>query len=119
MSQGQKPSFSKWKCFICGGEVVEGQRFLWLPGRGYAHIECFVNSLREKLGERLPGDLLALLEVEEALAYTITRLKQARWLTGSEELRREIDEERKRVEGLAARASKKLSELLEGYGLEF
>lgn len=114
----EKPVFSKWSCFICGDIVVEGQRFVWMPGRGYAHIECFTSLVKSRTGGSIPGDIAAMLEVEEVLAYSIVRLKQARWLALSEEVRREIDEERKKLEGLAARSSKMLSEILSRHGVE-
>ncbi len=102
---------------MCGEPVVEGQRFAWIPGRGYAHFECLLSVLRERFNGSVPGDVLALVEAEEALAYAITRLKQARWAASSDGVRGVVDELRARVEGVAARAAKALAEVLEERGV--
>ncbi len=117
MGEREKPRFQEWKCVICGAPVVEGQRFAWIPGKGYAHLECLLDRVREAFDGRIPGDVAALLEAEEAIAYAITRLKQARWLAVDRSIVEEIDEERRRIEGVAARNAKKLLDLLEEHGV--
>ncbi|WP_082398142.1 DUF2175 family protein [Aeropyrum camini] len=29
-----------WTCGICGGTIIEGQRFTFIPGKGAVHFEC-------------------------------------------------------------------------------
>ena len=77
--------FKTWKCGLCGGPVIEGQRFVWLPGPGYVHIECLHKHVRTKYPEGIPARLWALLNVTEALSYAIVRIKQAQREAGEDE----------------------------------
>lgn len=97
----------KWKCVICGQDVIEGQRFIYIPGKGYAHIECYYESIREKAGP----DHVALMDANEVLAYAIVRLKEAARLAKSDNVREEITLARRKIEGLAARLEKTLVDM--------
>ena len=94
----------KWKCVLCGQDVIEGQRFIYLPNKGYAHIECYYEKLKPKLNP----DIIALMDANEVLAYAIVRLKEAARLAGTPEVSEEITQARRKIEGLAARLEKKL-----------
>jgi len=91
--------FSEWKCAICGEPVIEGQRFVLIPGKGYAHIECLAAKAASE--GRLSGDALAYYLASEALSYAIVRLKEAERVAGSDEAARRIESVRHRVEDLA------------------
>jgi hypothetical protein len=97
----------KWTCALCGGEVVEGQRFTFLPGRGAVHVEC--------LAERLAGagrEAAALHAANEALLYAIVRLKEAARMAGEGRAREAIEEARREVERAAGRLAGLLAEAL-------
>ncbi len=109
--------FKKWECFLCGDIVVEGQRFAWIPEKGFAHMECFHEWLSNKFDGRIPAELEALLDFDEAVAYAIVRSKQAEAIAG-EEVRGKIEEARHKLEGLSALAGRLLSDKLKEYGVE-
>ncbi len=92
----------KWKCVYCGGDVIEGQRFFWIPSRkGYAHIECVYERLLSQAGEEV-RDIVALMDANEVLSYAIVRLKEAARIAVSEGVREEITRVRREIERLAA-----------------
>ena len=98
----------KWKCVLCGQDVIEGQRFIYIPGKGYAHIECTYERAREKLSP----DVVALMDANEVLSYAIVRLKEAARIAESEEVRGEITGARYKIEGLAAKLEELLTKLV-------
>ncbi len=104
--------YKKWTCALCGDEIIEGQRFTLLPGRGYAHIECIHELVAEKYRQGVPQDLLALLDVEELLSYAIIRLKQAE-RTATPRLREWITRIRNTIEDYSAEAGEKLGGYLD------
>jgi len=95
----------KWTCVYCGDTVIEGQRFFFIPGKGFAHVECVYERLKS-----LDRDTVALMDVNEVLAYAIVRLKEAARIAESEDVKGEIDSARKKIEGLAARLEKLLAD---------
>lgn len=95
----------KWTCFLCGGEVVEGQRFTFIPGKGAVHVECLNESLSDKGNEAV-----ALADANEVLLYAIVRLKEAARIAGAGEVASAIEEVRREVEKLAGR----LAQLMAG-----
>lgn len=96
------PGLRKWKCVYCGDEVIEGQRFFWIPSeRGYAHIECVYERLLSKASEEF-RDTVALMDANEVLSYAIVRLKEAARIAASEDVREEITRVRREIERLAA-----------------
>lgn len=97
----------KWKCAICGEDLIEGQRFAYLPGRGYAHIECLYQRIAET---GLDRDTVALMDANEVLVYAIVRLKEAARIAASEKVSSEIASVRRSIEGLAERLEKLLAE---------
>ncbi len=107
--------FQRWRCIVCGEEVVEGQRFLWVPRRGFAHLECVLGLAADR-GVSLDPDTLALLLASEAVSYAIVRLKDAERLAG-EASGLLVVEQRKRLEGAAAALEKALVERLERLGI--
>jgi len=102
--------FKRWKCVLCGEDVLEGQRFIYIPGRGYAHIECVAGLASER--GAVDSDVAALHAASEVLSYAIVRLKEAARMASSEGARGKIDEARRRVEGVAALVEKALVDLL-------
>ncbi|MCE4620355.1 MAG: DUF2175 domain-containing protein [Desulfurococcales archaeon] len=103
---------SKWKCVLCGEDVIEGQRFFYIPGKGYAHAECVYERLAEKGYSR---EVAALMDANEVLAYAIVRLKEAARIAGEGEVSKEITDARKKIEGLAAKLEKMLVDLVGGF----
>ncbi len=97
----------RWVCALCGGDVVEGQRFTFLPGRGAVHVEC----LNEKL-YRAGGDSAALAAANEALLYAIIRLKEAERAAGGG-ARSAIESARRGVERLAGELARVIADRLE------
>ncbi|GEM_PF-248826 len=100
----------KWTCGVCGGEVIEGQRFTFLGSLGAVHVECLTARLAGSLriDER---DLLALLDANEALLYAIVRLKEADKIAGSEEVKVALSEVRASIEKSAGKISSLLQKL--------
>ena len=109
--------FKKWTCFLCGDTVIEGQRFVWMPDRGYAHIECLHEVLRDKFNGAIPADVEALVDLDEVIAYAIVRSKQVEKLL-DEETRAKVEEARHKLEGLSALASRLLKDKLDNYNVE-
>ena len=109
--------YKKWTCFLCGDTVIEGQRFVWMPNKGYAHIECLHEDLKEKFNGSIPSDVEALLDFEEAVAYAIVRSKHAEKLL-DEETRARVEEARHKLEGLSALASRLLKDKLDKYNVQ-
>ncbi len=99
----------KWKCVLCGEDVIEGQRFFYIPGKGYAHAECVYERLSSKKYNR---DVIALMDANEVLAYAIVRLKEAGRMAHDKDVVEEITMARKKVEGLAARLEKLLIDII-------
>ena len=97
----------KWKCPLCGQDIIEGQRFFFVPGKGYVHIECYYERVKASSAER---DVMALMDANEVLTYAIVRLKEAGRIAASDELREEILSARRRVEELAERLERLLHE---------
>ena len=98
-----------WKCHFCGGNVVEGQRFTFIPGRGAVHQECLADALSRRRG----GDGIALILSNEVLLYSIIRLKEAERVAESGEVKDKINGIRRSVEKLAAELSHLIKEALE------
>ena len=95
----------KWKCQICGQDLIEGQRFVYVPGKGYVHIECFYEEVSRK---GLDRDIVALMDANEVLTYAIVRLKEAARIAGSKEIVEEIVKARHVIESLAEELEKRL-----------
>jgi hypothetical protein len=104
--------YKVWKCALCGEPLIEGQRFVFIPSKGYAHLECFFELLKEKHGDRLNLGVVALLVANEVLLYTIVRLKEAYRLADDENVRNLLLDVRKSIEGLAEKLELKLYEML-------
>ena len=100
--------YGKWKCALCGEDVIEGQRFFYIPGKGYAHAECVYEEIT---GSKLFRDKIALMDANEILAYTIVRLKEATRIAESSKVKDELVSARKKIEGLAAKLEKILWDL--------
>ncbi len=110
--------YKKWSCFLCEDIVIEGQRFGWIPDKGYIHIECLHEEIAKRFNGKIPVEIEALIDFDELAAYGITRAKQVeKLLTG--ELREKIEQGRHRLEGLSALAGTLLKETLKKYGIEF
>ncbi len=90
----------KWKCVICGQDVIEGQRFFYVPGKGYAHAECYYEKLLEGK-EPMMRDIIALMDANEVLSYAIVRLKEAARVASSSEVKDAITRTRREIEMLA------------------
>lgn len=102
--------FKTWKCGFCGGPVIEGQRFAWLPDKGYVHIECLHKHVRSKYPGGIPARLWALLNVTEALSYTIVRIKQAQREAGEdEETQKLLIKIRRAIEDLETEVDKEIA----------
>jgi len=117
LAGGLVGGYKSWRCSVCGEPVVEGQRFLWLPGGRVVHLECVYGLLAERRDE-VPRRVAALLDAVEAVSYAIVRLKGAERLaagTGEEDALRE---QRKRLESAAALLEKRLEEVLGEAGVE-
>ncbi len=94
----------KWTCAICGDVLVEGQRFGFIPGKGYVHLECLYEKIAPK-----DRDVVSLMDANEVLTYAIVRLKEATRIAGSEEVKEALVEARKKVEALAAKLELELA----------
>ena len=103
-------SGKKWQCAICGGEVVEGQRFTFIPGKGAVHVECLNTYALGKAKDKVKT--AALLDANEVLLYAITRLKEAAKLLEGE-AKEAVDEARKAVEKSAGKLANILAKEIE------
>ncbi len=92
----------KWKCVLCGEDVIEGQRFTVLRN-GFVHLECLYEKLVRE--DRVSPDIIALMDVLEALNYLIVRVKEAKRMAASEDLRDLLDAVRVDAEKHAAQLS--------------
>ncbi len=92
----------KWKCTLCGEEIVEGQRFTFLSGIGAAHNECLMSTI---LSKNLNRDMVALLDANEVLLYAIVRFKEAEKTAETIEVKSVLAEIRKDIEKLAGKIS--------------
>ena len=86
----------RWRCVICGEDILEGQRFTQLS-EGYAHIECIREKAAEKHGSP-PRDMEALLDALESALYGIVRAKEAARYASDEDVRRIIEKYRQMLE---------------------
>ncbi len=107
----------RWSCYYCGDDVIEGQRFGYLPGKGFLHMECLYEAISKKFPDGIPKEVLAALELEELAGYTIIRVKQLEAMLSGEE-KEGFTRIRKRFEGISAESGKILHSLLERYGVE-
>ncbi len=98
----------KWSCFYCGQDILEGQRFTFLPGKGGVHLEC-LNKYVVIDKKAIDSDVIGLLDVNESLLYTIIRLKEAEKIITSKEILGEIESIRKEVEKHAGKIVSLLS----------
>ena len=96
----------KWKCYICGDEVVEGQRFT-VTSKGFVHLECLYRRIAEK---GLDNDTVAYMDALEVLNYAITRFKEAELVATGSEARAALQETRRILEAEAAKITKRLVE---------
>jgi len=101
--------FKMWKCGICGGPVIEGQRFAWLPGKGYVHVECLHRHVRTRYPDGIPSQLWALLNVSEVLSYAIVRIKQAQREAGDERITGLLVRVRREIESLETDVDREIS----------
>lgn len=93
---------------MCGGDVIEGQRFTFIPGKGAVHVEC----LNERLF-RKGSEAVALADANEVLLYAIVRLKEAEKAAGEGEVRESIARVRREVEKAAGTIAQILSKFLD------
>jgi len=103
----------RWTCGLCGGDVIEGQRFTFIGGVGAVHVECLYRHSVSSFPEGY-RDLMALLDVNEVLLYAITRFKEAEGTASSSEVKSFIAEARRDIERLAGRVASMLSGSLRG-----
>ncbi len=96
----------KWTCYICGDDVVEGQRFT-VTSKGFVHLECLYRRIAEK---GLSNDIVAYMDALEVLNYAITRFKEAELIAASAEVRAALQETRRVLEAEAAKVTKRLVE---------
>lgn len=109
--------FKRWKCVLCGDDVIEGQRFVFIPRRGFAHFECV--SSKAASSAAFNAEAAALLDAVEAISYAIVRLKTAqKTAPKGSRASEEIGEAGRKIEGLAARLEAVLVEELMKRGLD-
>jgi len=106
--------FRKWSCYLCGDIVIEGQRFGYLPDKGFIHIECLYESISKHFNGRIPSEVIALIDFDEVAAYGIIRVKQVEKVL-PEDLRKPVESGRHKLEGLSALAGKLLEDVLKKY----
>jgi len=102
--------YKVWKCGICGENVIEGQRFLFLRNLGFIHIECLIEKLSEK--NILSRDIIALIDSSEVVTYSIVRLKQAELMSSDNKIKELIVSLRKELEKRSVSLSNELEKYL-------
>ncbi|MGC9009629.1 MAG: DUF2175 family protein [Sulfolobales archaeon] len=102
--------YKTWKCGLCGENVIEGQRFLFLRNLGFVHLECLIEKLSEK--NLLNRDIIALIDSNEVVTYSIIRLKQAEIMSSDNKIKEIIMSLRKELEKRSAVLSSELERFL-------
>lgn len=108
---GYLVKYKVWKCGLCGEQVIEGQRFLVIKNIGFAHLECVVEELVKKR-QSISGEVLSLVEANEAITYAIVRLKTAELEAQSDSLRNMLSTARKDLEKHSALLGNELGKYL-------
>jgi hypothetical protein len=98
----------RWKCAVCGEEIIEGQLFTFYA-KGSVHWECLERELAAKLYKDV--DTAALLRLDRFLHEGIVLAKQLEYMAQSEEARKKIEEVRKQLEVLAAKLTKEITNI--------
>ncbi len=96
----------KWRCAVCGEEVVEGQVFTFYA-KGPVHWECLEKELAGRLYKDV--DAAALLRLDHYLHEGIVLAKQLEYLAQGEKARERIREIRKQLETLAAKLTNEIT----------
>ncbi len=102
--------YKTWRCGLCGENVIEGQRFLFLRNLGFVHLECLIEKLSEK--NLLSRDVIALIDSNEVLTYSIIRLKQAEIMSSDSRIKEILLSIRKELERRSAVLSSELERFL-------
>jgi hypothetical protein len=90
---------------------MEGQLFTFVKG-GPIHWSCMVGKIKERLGNNLPVDVVALLDLNRHIHEGILVAKDAEAIS-SEDARAIITARRKALEGEAAKMNNDLFRLIE------
>jgi len=67
-----------WKCYLCGTDIVEGQRFTF-TSRGPIHWECFRVEVAKAFNNRIPEDVEFLLELIDYFNEGIVKIKEGEY----------------------------------------
>ncbi|MEZ0290792.1 MAG: DUF2175 family protein [Sulfolobales archaeon] len=102
--------YRTWKCGICGESVIEGQRFIFVKDLGFVHLECAIERLLGK--ESVSRDIIALLDANEVITYSIVRFKDSEIKASSKETKDLLINMRRELEKISAQLSSKLLEFL-------
>ncbi|WP_291999487.1 DUF2175 domain-containing protein [Caldivirga sp.] len=98
-----------WKCYFCGSEIVEGQRFTF-TSRGPIHWGCFRVEVANAFNNRIPEDIEVLLELVDYLNEGIVKIKEGEYRVNGD-LQQSLINRRKMLEAEAAKLMKELSTL--------
>ncbi|MEM0370301.1 MAG: DUF2175 family protein [Pyrobaculum sp.] len=90
----------RWKCAICGEEIIEGQVFTFYR-KGPAHWECLESELAGVVYKDI--DLAALIRLDHFLHEGIVLAKQLEYMAKGDETKTKIREIRKLLEAAAAK----------------
>ena len=67
-----------WKCYLCGTDIVEGQRFTF-TSRGPIHWECFRVEVAKAFNNRIPEDVEFLLELIDYFNEGMVKIKEGEY----------------------------------------
>ncbi len=96
----------RWKCAVCGEEIIEGQLFTFYS-KGPVHWECLEKEMAARVYKDV--DLAALIRLDHYLHEGIVLAKQLEYMTQSEEVRKRIEEIRRQLEVLAAKLTNEIT----------
>ncbi|AFA38107.1 Uncharacterized protein conserved in archaea [Pyrobaculum oguniense TE7] len=99
----------KWKCAVCGEDIIEGQVFTFYA-KGPVHWECLEKELSGKVYK--DADSAALLRLDHFLHEGIVLAKELEYLAQGEAAKERIREVRKQLEVLAAKLTNELTSKL-------
>jgi hypothetical protein len=98
-----------WKCYLCGTDIVEGQRFTF-TSRGPIHWECFRVEVAKAFNNRIPEDVEFLLELIDYFNEGIVKIKEGEYRVNGD-LQGLLVERRRILEAEVAKLMKEVSNL--------
>lgn len=115
MAQG--PTRKSWRCYRCGGDVVEGMKFTFTR-QGAVHWECFRGELSARFNGRIPEDVEVILELIDYLNEGIVRIKEYEYRVSDEAVKQSLNTRGRLFTGEVAKLMNELVQISEKHGVK-